>query len=306
MGNEKTGLLSRLKRGLGKTSSKITGGIARITTVRMKLDEAMMEELEETFISADVGMKSTTALVDSLRNAVKKKRVTKPDQVRPFLREEIGRLLDDVKASDIVQGKPHVILVVGVNGSGKTTTIGKLANRFKSEGKSVLMAAADTFRAAAADQLGEWSKRAGCDFVRHQAGSDPSSVAFDAIKAAVARNRDVVIVDTAGRLHTRVTLMEELKKMRRIISRELESAPHETLLVLDGTTGQNAITQAKEFSNILPITGIVLTKLDGTSKGGAIIGIAGETGMRVQYLGIGEKIDDLQPFDPRLFAEALL
>lgn len=305
MRKEKAGFLSRLRRGLNKTGEQIGSGVLRVITGRINLDETMMEELEEAFITADVGMETATMLINSLRDAVERKSITKADQVKQFLRKEIEKLLT-INSPSAVTGKPHLILVVGVNGSGKTTTIGKLASHFRGEGKSVLMAAGDTFRAAAIEQLDEWSKRAGCDLVRHKPGSDPSAVAFDAIKAGVARKRDVVLVDTAGRLHTRVNLMEELKKVRRIIARELESAPHETLLVIDGTTGQNALKQVKEFNDIMPITGLVITKLDGTSKGGAIIGISAQTGIPVKYIGIGEKTDDLQPFDPRLFAEAIL
>ena len=305
MTDDKKGFFARLQQGLKKTNAQLMGGLVRVTTGRMSLDEAMLEELEETLITADVGIHASTALIDSLRKAVKKKSVKKGEEVIPFLRSEIEKLLE-VKSAPVSRTAPHVILMIGVNGAGKTTTIGKLAHRFKNEGSSVLIAAADTFRAAAIEQLGQWSSRIGCDFVRHQAGSDPSAVAFDAIKAAVARKIDVVLVDTAGRLHTRVNLMEELKKVRRIIERELPGAPHETLIVLDGTTGQNALQQVKQFHAMLPLTGIVLTKLDGTSKGGAVIGIIDETGIPVKYIGIGEKVDDLQTFDPKLFAEAIL
>ena len=305
MTQDKKGFFGRLRQGLKKTNTQLVGGLVRATTRRLSLDEAMLEELEEALITADVGVHTSTTLIDSLRKAVKKKSVIKGEEVIPFLRSEIEKLLD-VKAAPVSRTAPHVILMIGVNGAGKTTSIGKLAHLFKSEGSSVLIAAADTFRAAAIEQLGEWSSRIGCDFVRHQAGSDPSAVAFDAIKAAVARKIDVVLVDTAGRLHTRVNLMEELKKVRRIIDRELPGAPHETLIVLDGTTGQNALQQVKQFNTSLPLTGIVLTKLDGTSKGGAVIGIFDETRIPVKYIGIGEKVDDLQPFDPKLFAEAIL
>ncbi|MFQ5431636.1 MAG: signal recognition particle-docking protein FtsY [Nitrospinota bacterium] len=305
MTQDKKGFFGRLKDGLKKTNTQLMGGLVRVTTGRMSLDEAMLEELEETLIAADAGIHASTALIGSLRKAVKKKSVKKREEVIPFLRGEIEKLLA-VKSATVPRSVPRVILMIGVNGSGKTTTIGKLAHRFKSEGNRVLIAAGDTFRAAAIEQLGQWSSRIGCDFVRHQAGSDPSAVAFDAMKAAVARKMDVVLVDTAGRLHTRVNLMEELKKIRRIIERELPGAPHETLIVLDGATGQNALKQVKEFNAILPLTGIVLTKLDGTAKGGAVIGIIDETRIPVKYIGIGEKEDDLQPFDPKLFAEAIL
>ena len=305
MTGEKKGFFGRLKEGLKKTNAQLMGGLVRVTTGRMSLDEPLLEELEETLIAADVGVPTSTALISTLRKAVKNRSVKKAEEVVPFLRAEIERLLT-ITSANADQGSPHVILFVGVNGTGKTTTIGKLAHHFKGEGKSVLIAAADTFRAAAIEQLAEWSSRAGSDFVRHQAGSDPSAVVFDALKAAVARKRDVVLVDTAGRLHTRVNLMEELKKVRRIIAREVDGAPHETLLVIDGTTGQNALKQVKEFNDLIKLTGIILTKLDGTAKGGAIIGITSETRIPVKYIGIGEKVDDLQPFDPKLFAEALL
>ncbi len=317
---EKAGFFSRLKKGLRKTHDELNEKVVRATTLRMKLDDVMMEELEEALISSDIGMPTTLALIDSLNNALKRKDVTKPEDVTPFLRKEIETLVSvGAESAESMQsvtavgqvhgpvkGSPHVILVVGVNGSGKTTTVGKLAHYHGNKGKSVILGASDTFRAAADDQLVEWSRRAGCDIVKHHPGSDPSAVAFDAIKAAVARKRDVLIVDTAGRLHTRTNLMEELKKIRRIIARELEGAPHETLLVVDGTTGQNTINQVKEFNAMIPLTGIVITKLDGTSKGGAVVGIIHETKTPVKFLGIGEKIGDLQPFDPRLFAEALI
>ncbi|MEE8483149.1 MAG: signal recognition particle-docking protein FtsY [Nitrospinota bacterium] len=305
----KAGFFSRLKKGLRKTHDELNEKVVRATTLRMKLDDVMMEELEEALISSDIGMPTTLALIDSLNNALKRKDVTKPEDVTPFLRKEIEALASVSAVGQVhgpVKGSPHVILVVGVNGSGKTTTVGKLAHYHGNRGKSVILGASDTFRAAADEQLVEWSRRAGCDIVKHHPGSDPSAVAFDAIKAAVARKRDVLIVDTAGRLHTRTNLMEELKKIRKIIARELEGAPHETLLVVDGTTGQNTINQVREFNAMIPLTGIVITKLDGTSKGGAVVGIIHETKTPVKFLGIGEKIDDLQPFDPRLFAEALI
>ncbi len=302
---KKAGFFSSLKKGLRKTHDKLNEKVVRATTLRMKLDDVMLEELEEALISSDIGMPTTLALIDSLNNALKRKDVMKPEDVTPFLRKEIEALVS-VGADEPVMGSPHVILVVGVNGSGKTTTVGKLAHYHGKQGKSVILGASDTFRAAADDQLAEWSRRAGCEIVKHHPGSDPSAVAFDAIKAAVARKRDVLIVDTAGRLHTRTNLMEELKKVRRIIARELEGAPHETLLVVDGTTGQNTINQVKEFNAMIPLTGIVITKLDGTSKGGAVVGIINETKTPVKFLGMGEKIDDLQPFEPRLFAEALI
>jgi fused signal recognition particle receptor len=301
----KEGLFGRLKKGLAKTSETLVGKIVSITTGRMMLDDAMLEEIEESLIAADMGLATASALIGSLKDAVKRKEITTADGVRPFLRKRIESLVT-VGEYKGATGSPHVILMVGVNGAGKTTTIGKLASRFSAEGKSVLVAAGDTFRAAAIEQLEEWSRRAGCEIVRHQAGADPSAVAFDAMKAAIARNKDIVIVDTAGRLHTRSNLMEELKKVRRIIGRELEGAPHETLLVVDGTTGQNAINQVKEFHSHIGLSGIVITKLDGTAKGGAVVGIVNETKVPIRYVGMGESAEDLQPFDPALFAEALI
>ncbi|MBI5177741.1 MAG: signal recognition particle-docking protein FtsY [Nitrospinae bacterium] len=296
---------SRLKKGLGKTTELLAGKLVSITTGRLHLDDDLLEEIEDALIVADLGIATATGLIASLRAAVKKKEITKPDEVRPFLRKRIQEIIN-VPYTGTMAGAPHVILMIGVNGAGKTTTIGKLASRFAGEGKSVMVAAGDTFRAAAIEQLAEWSKRAGCEIIRHQAGADPSAVAFDAMKAAIARNKDVVIVDTAGRLHTRTNLMEELKKVRRIIARELEGAPHETLLVVDGTTGQNASAQVREFNVNIPLTGIVITKLDGTAKGGALIGIVNETKIPVRYIGVGESAEDLQPFDAAAFAEALL
>ncbi|MDH5542348.1 MAG: signal recognition particle-docking protein FtsY [Nitrospinota bacterium] len=307
---EKKGLLARLKEGLKKTNKTLISGITYATTGRISIDNEVIQELEDALITADIGMPTTISLIDSLKKAVKNKEITTVDGIRPFLSEKIAELAGSVKpVLETPAGNhtaPHVILVVGVNGAGKTTTIGKLANFYQSSGKSVLLSAGDTFRAAAIEQLDEWSRRVGCDIVKHQPNSDPSAVAFDAMKAAVARKKDIVIVDTAGRLHTRSNLMEELAKVRRIIGREVEGAPHETLLVLDGTTGQNALNQAKEFHSKINLTGLVLTKLDGTSKGGAVIGIITETKLPVKFIGIGEKIDDLQPFDPKLFAEAIL
>jgi len=304
------GLLARLKEGLRKTSKSLVSSITHATTGRISIDEELFQELEEALITADIGMPTTMQLIDNLKKAVKNKEIKEVEEIRPFLRERIGELAGSplVQPETVMEnhGVPHVILVVGVNGAGKTTTIGKLANIYQSSGKSVLLSAGDTFRAAAIEQLDEWSRRVGCEIVKHLPNSDPSAVAFDAMKAAVARKKDVVIVDTAGRLHTRTNLMEELSKVRRIIGREVEGAPHETLLVLDGTTGQNALNQANEFHSKINLTGLVLTKLDGTGKGGAVIRIINETKLPVKYIGIGEKIDDLQPFDAKLFAEAIL
>ena len=305
MADIKEGLFSRLKKGLAKTHDALVGKIAAITG-RLHLDEALLEELEYALIAADTGMPTTMELIGQLRAAVKKKELTSIEEVRPFLAGRIQAMMTVPSIGVSGSAKPHVILMTGVNGAGKTTTIGKLSAIFAAEGKSVLLAAADTFRAAAIEQLAEWGKRTGAELVRHEAGSDPSAVAFDAMKAGIARGKDVIIIDTAGRLHTRNNLMEEMKKIRRIIDRELPGAPHETLLVVDGSTGQNAINQVKEFNRSVPLTGIVITKLDGTSKGGAVIGIVNETKIPVRYIGVGESVEDLQPFDPALFSEALL
>jgi len=312
MEKEKKGFFAKLKERLLKTNRSLVESIAAVTTGRMRIDDELIDELEETLIIADIGVPTTLRLIDSMKTSVKSKELTEPENIRPYLRQEIEKLLSPGKTENSTPphepspGSPHVILIVGVNGAGKTTTIGKLANYYKSIGKSVILAASDTFRAAAIDQLDEWSNRVGCEIVKHHPNSDPSAVAFDTVKAAIARKHDIVLVDTAGRLHTRANLMEELAKIRRIIGRELEGAPHETLLVLDGTTGQNALVQAKEFHSKVEITGLVLTKLDGTSKGGAVVGIVNETDIPVKFIGIGEKIDDLQPFDPKAFAEAIL
>ncbi len=308
MEKEKAGFFARLKQGLQKTNNSLLEKIGKATTRKIKIDDELLEELEEALIMADIGMPTTTQLLESLRLGAKNKELTKPEEVRPFLAKEIRKLItvkSTAKDEEMAE-KPHVILMIGVNGAGKTTTIGKLANYYKNEGKEVLLAAADTFRAAAVDQLAEWCNRVGCDIVKHHPNSDPSAVVFDAMKAGIARKKDIVIVDTAGRLHTRTNLMDQLAKIRKIISRQMPSAPHETLLVLDGTTGQNALNQVKEFNAVMNVTGLVLTKLDGSSKGGAVVGIVNETGIAVKFIGIGEKIDDLQRFDPELFSKALL
>lgn len=304
MSENRETFFSRLKKGLAKTHDALVGRIAAALTGRLRIDDGLLEELEYALIAADVGMNTTMALVDQLKKAVRDKEVVDVEDVRPFLRKRIEAMVSAPAPS--AGGKPRVILMVGVNGAGKTTTIGKLASLFTAGGESVVLAAGDTFRAAAIEQLAEWSGRTGAPLIRHQAGADPSAVAFDAVKAAAARGADVLIVDTAGRLHTRSNLMEELKKVRRIIARELEGAPHETLLVIDGATGQNAINQVREFHASVPLTGIVITKLDGTAKGGALVGIVNETKIPVRYIGVGEKVEDLQPFDPALYAQALL
>jgi fused signal recognition particle receptor len=269
--------------------------------------EARLAELEEILITADIGVKATHLLLAKL--GARAKELGDNDALRGALREEMRAVLDDASAVGLGEGiraTPHVILVAGVNGVGKTTTIGKLAHHWREAGKKVLLVAADTFRAAAAEQLELWAQRVGAECVRHQAGSDPAAVAHDGIAAAVARGTDVVIVDTAGRLHVKQHLIEELKKIVRIIGRQLDGAPHEVLLVIDATTGQNAINQARVFQEALSLTGIVLTKLDGTAKGGAVFAIRAELGVPIRWVGLGEKAGDLQPFDPHAFVDALL
>lgn len=301
----KEGLFARLRKGLSKTHTGLFGRLSEVLSKR-EIDESVWDDFEETLIMADIGVGTTTKLRERIEAGVGKKSLRDGEAITEALKEEILRILKSAQGNPIsITSKPFVIMVAGVNGVGKTTTIGKLANKLKKEHMSVMVAAGDTFRAAAMEQLEVWSKRVGSDFIKGQSGADPSSVAFDAIKAASARGSDVLIIDTAGRLHTKENLMEEIKKMKRIISRELENAPHETLLVLDATTGQNAVQQAKMFNEALDVTGIVLTKLDGTAKGGVIVAIADELNIPVKYIGIGESLSDLREFNAEEFVEAL-
>ena len=298
-------LFERMRSGLSKTSSSLVGRIDSLLRGR-QVDEELLEELEEILITADLGMKTTQELMQALNKRRARGEAQTPEALRTVLMEEIRlRLTLDVPALDLTQTKPMVLMVVGVNGVGKTTTIGKLANQFSNQGLKVLLGAGDTFRAAAADQLAVWGERAGVEVVRHAEGADPAAVAYDAAKAAVARKVDVLILDTAGRLHTKVNLMEEMKKIRRVLAREIPDAPHETLLVLDATTGQNALVQARMFKETVEISGLVLTKLDGTARGGIVVAIASELGVPVRYVGIGEGLEDLRPFEPELFVRAL-
>ena len=300
------GFFDKLKKGLEKTRKSFTEKIEQIVVGYAKIDDDLLDELEEALISADVGVKTSTLLMEEVRRGIKKKEINAPEDLRPFLEEKISALLmAGSDASTLAVNPPTVILVIGVNGVGKTTTIGKLGNYYKEQGKTVMLAAADTFRAAAIDQLEIWGTRIGATVIKHDEGSDPASVAFDAVKASKARDIDVLIIDTAGRLHTKSNLMEELKKINRVIQREIPEAPHETLLVLDATTGQNAINQADVFSQSAPISGVVLTKLDGTAKGGVVVGIKAELKMPVKWIGIGEAVDDLRPFNAEDFAKAL-
>lgn len=300
------GLFERFKRGLSKTQSSLVGRVDSLLRGRTTIDEDLIEELEEILITADLGMPTTQKLIKSLELSRAKGDLASPDQVRQLLMEELEKILSfESKPLDVSSASPFVIMVIGVNGVGKTTTIGKLANQFAQAGKKVILGAGDTFRAAAAEQLQIWGSRAGVEVICHAEGADPGAVTFDAAKAAVARKADILLLDTAGRLHTKVNLMEELKKIRRVLDREIPGAPHEVLLVLDATTGQNALTQAKLFNEAVPLDGIVLTKLDGTAKGGIVVAIAAEMQVPVRYVGIGEQLDDLRPFDAEMFVSVL-
>lgn len=296
---------SKLKDGLTKTRQGFVEKIENLVSGGKKIDEELYEELEDLLIQADVGVNTAMELVGNLRKVVKERKVEDSAELRDLLKELIANKMGDEEFKLDIKGHPAVIVVVGVNGVGKTTTIGKLAHNLKGQGKKVVIAAADTFRAGAIDQLEIWGGRVGCDVIKHKEGADPAAVVYDAIQAGKARGIDVVIVDTAGRLHTKVNLMEELKKVFRVISREIPEAPNEVLLVLDATTGQNAISQAKLFGEASGVTGIVLTKLDGTAKGGVVIGIKSDLNIPVKYVGVGEQIDDLREFSPAEFVEAL-
>ena len=298
------GFFEKISAGLKKTRDSLMGRLEDLAAGFTKVDEDFFDELEETLIMGDVGANVTMRIMDELRDRVRHAGITEPSEVIGQLREIITGLMGEESPLDL-STKPSVVLVIGVNGVGKTTTIGKMAAYLRDEGKQVLLAAADTFRAAAAEQLAVWADRAGAELIRHEEGSDPASVVFDAIHAGKSRGADVIICDTAGRLHNKKNLMDELSKIARVISRELPDAAVEVLLVLDATTGQNAISQARSFQEAAGITGIVLTKLDGTAKGGAVIGIREELGVPVKFIGVGEGIDDLRPFVPAEFAAAL-
>ena len=300
-------LIDKLKKGLTKTREGMVQKIREVIRRRPEIDEETLEEIEEILIEADVGVEPTLRIIDQLRERFETDGpIENPETaVQEFLEEEIRKILLPSDTAPSITTKPHVILVVGVNGVGKTTTIGKMAHKLNREGKKVLFAAGDTFRAAAIEQLGIWADRTGSDIVQHQPGADAASVAFDAIQAARARDIDVVLIDTAGRLHTKINLMEEVKKIRRVVAKAMPGAPHETLLVLDATTGQNAVIQAKQFHSAVELTGLVLAKLDGTAKGGVVIAIADELDLPVRYIGLGENIEDLDDFDPETFVQAL-
>lgn len=305
-GNDNKGFFDRLKDGLSKTRKFLLQNVDEVILGEKKISPELFEELEEVLIAADVGPSFTYELIERMKEEVKRKDLDKADLLRKVLRDTMADILKRSEAPLLIpKNELFVIMVVGVNGTGKTTTIGKLAMRFQGKGMPVMLAAADTFRAAAIEQLEIWSKRANVPLIKQKMDSDPSAVVYDAVHAAQAGKADVVIIDTAGRLHTKVNLMEELKKMKRILARELPGAPHEVLLVLDATTGQNALTQAKMFAEEIGVTGLVLTKLDGTSKGGVIIRIAHELHLPIRYIGIGERIEDLRRFKSEEFIDAL-
>ncbi|MBQ8302888.1 MAG: signal recognition particle-docking protein FtsY [Clostridia bacterium] len=298
------GFFDKLKQGLFKTKNAIVGKVDALFKKFIKVDEDLFDELEELLISADIGVNTTEEILDELRDTVKEERIKEPDAVKRALFDILRRMIGEHEPLNL-STKPSVILVIGVNGVGKTTSIGKISAELKRQGKKVVVAAADTFRAAAAEQLNVWTERAGVDIIKQAAGADPASVVYDAISAVKSRNADVLIIDTAGRLHNKKNLMDELAKIDRVIGRELPGAAKETLLVLDATTGQNAVYQAKEFKEASKITGLVLTKLDGTAKGGIVISIKKELGIPVKFIGVGEQIDDMKPFDAKEFAGAL-
>ena len=305
MEEKKKGFFSRLVAGLTKTRENIVSGMDSIFSGFSAIDEDFYEELEETLIMGDMGIQTTMSVLEELKKAVKEQHIKDPAQCRQVLIDSIRKKMDLGENAYEFEHRKSVVLVIGVNGVGKTTSIGKLADQLKSDGKRVILAAADTFRAAAIEQLSEWADRAGVDLIAQKEGSDPAAVIYDAIAAAKSRNADVLICDTAGRLHNKKNLMEELKKINRIIDKEYPEAYRETLVVLDGTTGQNALVQARQFMEAAPITGIILTKLDGTAKGGIAVAIQSELGIPVKYVGVGEKIDDLQKFSSGDFVNAL-
>jgi fused signal recognition particle receptor len=299
------GVLRSLSDGLAKTRKGFADSIGSLI-LGEKINDAFLDELEEALIASDIGVETTSLVLKDLHERFKRKELSTPAQVKERLKQILFEILESRSSAFSLTTSPSVVLVVGVNGTGKTTTIGKLAYRMQSQGKKVMLAAGDTFRAAASEQLSIWGERAGIPVIKHREGADPGAVVFDAVSAAKARTIDVLIVDTAGRLHTKSNLMEELKKVRRILARELPGAPHETLLVLDGSTGQNALVQAKMFHEAVGITGIVLTKLDGTSRGGIVFAINKELSIPVKFIGIGEAIEDLREFNSREFVDALL
>ncbi len=299
-------VFSKISKGLEKTRAGLVGGISNVVKGR-RLDEDMLEELEELLILSDVGFETAERIIDELRDSARQQGVVSEEEVIELLKRDMLSVFEESAEIDRLSfdRQPFVISIVGVNGTGKTTTIGKLAHRYVQQQKKVLLAAADTFRAAAGDQLAIWADRAQVDIVHHQPGSDPASVAFDALKAATARKVDVLLIDTAGRLHTKTNLMAELAKIHSVLKKQMPDAPHQVLLVLDATTGQNGLSQAKQFAKAVDVTGLILTKLDGTAKGGIVFSIVKELRLPVRYIGVGEQLDDLEEFDPKLFVEAL-
>ncbi len=305
--SQEKGVFQRLRQGLSKTRSTFTGRLDRLFLGKKEITDDLLEELEEILFTSDIGVATTQELITSVQEKVARKELKDPEKLRDTLRAQILSFLEGPEEAHPVPGheEPQVISVIGVNGVGKTTTIGKIAHRYKSEGKEVILVAADTFRAAAVEQLVIWGERVGTTVIKQDTGADPSAVVFDALTAAVTRKVDVVLIDTAGRLHTKINLMEELQKIHRVTGRKLPGAPHEVWLVLDATTGQNAISQAEIFNKSLGVTGIILTKLDGTAKGGIVVGISHQLGIPIKFIGIGEKIDDLRPFNATDFVDAI-
>lgn len=301
----KQGFFSRLKTGLSKTSGRLVGGMENIFAGKKEIDEELLEELEELFITSDIGVSTTMKIIDNVRDELSRKALKDPEQLKESLKKQIREILDLPNELNTTEDKPYVIMVLGVNGAGKTTSIAKMAKMFKEQGLEACLAAGDTFRAAAIDQLCVWADRVGVPVVKQSEGSDSAAVIFDAIQSCRSKKIDVLIADTAGRLHNKFNLMKELEKIVRVAKRELPDAPHEVLLVLDATSGQNALTQAQKFSEDIGVTGLVLTKLDGTAKGGAIIGIVDELKVPVKFIGFGEGIDDLKPFSASDFVDAL-
>lgn len=305
--------LKKIKDGLAKTRDNLLEKLSNLFSTNKVIDENFLANLEEILITSDVGVDMTEKIISALRERTKKENVKETSELFNLLKEELKKILNTALSFEssepfaIPDGKkPYVMMIVGVNGVGKTTTIGKLAYNYKSRGKKVLIGAADTFRAAANEQLEIWAERAGVDIIQQQKGADPGAVAFDTVKSALARNIDVVLIDTAGRLHTKTNLMEELKKIKRVIQKVIPDAPHEILLVIDATTGQNAIQQARQFSQAVGVTGLIITKLDGTAKGGVVFAIVNELKIPIRFIGVGEGIDELQPFDPDAFVDAIL
>ena len=300
------GFFDKLKNGLGKTRDNLNEKMNNVFSVFRKVDEELLEELEEILIMSDIGVDTSVAIISNLRDRIKKEKIQDEEGVKNALKEEMQKILDEVDNSLNLNTNPSVILVVGVNGVGKTTTIGKIANKLRMEGKKVIVAAADTFRAAAVEQLEIWANRANVEIVKKEEGVDPASVVFDAIRKAKETNADVLICDTAGRLHNKKYLMDELLKINKVILKELPESSKETLMVIDGTTGQNAIEQVKAFKETVDLTGLVLTKLDGTAKGGVVIGIVHENKIPVKFIGVGEKIDDMEIFNSKDFVDAII